>query len=253
MQALLFDMDGVVVNSEDYWHAVERAELLPAVLDGETPHLDEITGMPYRDIYDYLHAEYETTVSKAEFVREYNRTAEGIYRERVALLDGFTDIREAAREAGVPVALVSSSPPAWMGYVIDRFDLEFDLALSDDEVDGPGKPEPDIFEAAADQLGVDIAACVAVEDSRNGSLAASRAGATVLGYRVDHNTETDLSACDVVCAGPEELRKELLERVSTNERYHAFADDEKAGMGGDSIETEDVSGNEDDPAFSENG
>jgi HAD superfamily hydrolase (TIGR01509 family) len=213
MDALLFDMDGVVVDSEDYWHRAEREELLPAVLDGDVPDLDEITGMPYREIYRYLDAEYETTVTEEAFVDLYDETAAGIYRERVELLDCFEEVREAARDAEVPVGLVSSSPPTWMGYVLDRFGLDFDLTLSNDEVEGPGKPEPDIYEAAAERLGVDPADCVAVEDSRNGSLAASRAGMVTVGYRVAHNAETDLSACDVVCSGTVELREELLERI----------------------------------------
>jgi HAD superfamily hydrolase (TIGR01509 family) len=213
MDALLFDMDGVVVDSEDYWHRAEREELLPAVLSGDQPDLDEITGMPYREIYAYLDANYETTVSEAEFVDLYDETAETVYRERVDLLDGFGEVRDAAREAGVPVGLVFSSPPTWIGYVLNRFGLEFDLTLSDDDVAGPGKPEPRIYEAAADRLGVDAADCVAVEDSENGSLAASRAGMTVIGYRVSHNTETDLSACDVVPDGPDSLREELLGRL----------------------------------------
>lgn len=214
MDALLFDMDGVVVDSEDYWHPAEREELLPAVLAGDVPDLDEITGMPYREIYEYLDAHYETTVSEAEFVDQYDETAAKIYRERVELLAGFGEVREAARGSGVPVGLVSSSPPTWMGYVLDRFDLPFDLVLSNDEVPGPGKPEPDIYEAAADRLGVDPAGCVAVEDSRNGSLAADRAGMVVVGYRVEHNAETDLTACDVVCEGSAALREELLGRLA---------------------------------------
>ncbi|GAB7014374.1 HAD family hydrolase [Halolamina salina] len=213
MDALLFDMDGVVVDSEDYWHRAEREELLPAVLDGELPDLDEITGMPYREIYDYLDANYETRVSKSEFVDLYDETAETVYREEVELLDCFAEVREAARDAGVPVGLVSSSPPTWMGYVLDRFGLQFDLILSNDEVDGPGKPEPAIYEAAAERFGVDPVDCVAVEDSRNGSLAAERAGMVVVGLRVDHNAGTDLSACDVVCDGSEELLAELSRRL----------------------------------------
>jgi len=190
--ALLFDMDGVIVDSEDCWHAAEREELLPAVLAGERPDLDEITGMPYREIYDYLDANYEPTVTKAEFVALYDGTAERIYRERVALLETFHEIRTTAGDLGVPVGLVSSSPPEWVGYVLDRFELEFDLVLSDDDVAGPGKPQPDIYEAAASRLDVAPEDCVAVEDSQNGSLAAKRAGMTVVGYRVQHNAETDI-------------------------------------------------------------
>jgi len=214
MDALLFDMDGVVVDSEDYWHPAEREQLLPRVLDGELPDLDEITGMPYREIYHYLDANYETTVTESEFVDLYDETAATVYREKVALLDCFPAVRAAARDAEVPVGLVSSSPPTWMGYVLDRFDLAFDLVLSNDEIDGAGKPEPAIYETAADRLGVDPADCVAIEDSRNGTLAAERAGMVVVGYRVEHNAETDLSAADVVCSGNEELREELLSRLA---------------------------------------
>jgi HAD superfamily hydrolase (TIGR01509 family) len=213
MDALLFDMDGVVVNSEDYWHDAEREKLFPTVLADDRPALSEVTGMPYREIYDYLDANYETTVSKAEFVELYDETAAGIYRERVELLDCFDEVRGAADEAGVPVGLVSSSPPEWMGDVLERFDLDFDLELSDDDVAAPGKPESDIYEAAAERLDVAPETCVAVEDSRNGSLAADRAGMTVVGFRVSHNAETDLTACDVVCSGSDDLREELLGRL----------------------------------------
>lgn len=213
MQALLFDMDGVVIDSEDYWHAVERDELLPAVVEGATPTLDEITGMPYREIYAYLDAEYDVAASRAEFLERYEREAERIYGERVVLLEGFEEIRRRADAAGVPVGLVSSSPPPWIATVRERFDLEFDLVLSADHIEAPGKPEPDIYAEAARRLGVDVADCVVVEDSENGARAGAAAGAFVVGYRTSHNRETDLSMCDVVVDGPAALREELLGRL----------------------------------------
>lgn len=217
MQALLFDMDGVVVDSEDYWHAVEREELLPAVVTGEPPGLDEITGMPYREIYDHLAAEYGVTVSKAEFVDRYDRVAERIYGEDVALLDVFEEIQARASAEGIPVGLVSSSPPHWIRIVRDRFDLSFDLVLSADDVDAPGKPDPAIYAEAARRLAVDPADCVVVEDSENGARAGVDAGAIVVGYRTTHNRETDLSTCDVVVDGPEALRAELLDRLQESD------------------------------------
>lgn len=213
MEALLFDMDGVVVDSEDYWHAVEREEILPAVVEGEPPALDEITGMPYREIYDYLADEYAVTVSRDEFVERYDRIAERLYGEQVSLLDVFVDVRARAAAADVPVGLVSSSPPHWLRIVLDRFDLSFDLVLSADDIDAPGKPDPAIYEEAARRLGVEPADCVVVEDSENGARAGARTGATVVGYRTTHNRETDLSMCDVVVDGPEGLRTELLGRL----------------------------------------
>ena len=68
-------------------------------------------------------------------------------------------------------------------------------------MDAPGKPQPHVYVHAASELGVAPADCVVVEDSRNGVLAGSRAGATVIGYRAAHNRGQDLSAADVVVEG----------------------------------------------------
>ncbi|WP_284033200.1 HAD family hydrolase [Halobaculum lipolyticum] len=191
-------MDGVLVDSEDYWHDAEREEILPAVLDGAYPDLDEVTGMYYGEIYDYLDAEYDTTVSKAEFMALYDETARTIYGERVALLDGAADFVASLRAEGVPVALVSSSPRDWIETVLDRFDLVFDLVAPAEEFDGPGKPEPGLFEAAIADLGGVTARTVVIEDSENGVLAASRSGAYTVAVRDEHNADTDLSAADEV-------------------------------------------------------
>ncbi|WP_284014639.1 HAD family hydrolase [Halobaculum litoreum] len=191
-------MDGVLVDSEDYWHAAEREEIFPAVLDGAHPDLDEVTGMYYGEIYDYLAEHYDTTVSKAEFMALYDETARTVYGERVALLDGVADFVASLRGEGVPVGLVSSSPRDWIATVVDRFDLAFDVVAPAEEFDGPGKPDPGLFEAAIAELGGVPSRAVAVEDSENGVLAASRAGAYTIAVRGDHNADTDLSAADEV-------------------------------------------------------
>ncbi|QLG29498.1 HAD family hydrolase [Halorarum halophilum] len=213
--AVCFDMDGVLVDSEDYWHPAERDRIFPAVLAGELPDLDEVTGMNYREIYDYLDDEYEVTVSEAEFVELYDETATEVYGERVRLLPGAREFVDDLRDAGVPVALVSSSPLHWLDIVLDRFDLEFDLVASADEFDGLGKPEPGVYEDAIDDLGTVPEHTVVIEDSRNGVLAAHRAGARVIAYRDEHNADTDLSEADEVVEGPEELFAAVRQSIET--------------------------------------
>ncbi|QLG63976.1 HAD family hydrolase [Halorarum salinum] len=208
-------MDGVLVDSEDYWHPAEREEIFPAILDGDRPDLDEVTGMNYREIYAYLDEHYEAGVTEAEFVEVYDETATGIYGERVRLLPGADEFVTDLRDAGIPVALVSSSPPHWLDVVLDRFDLQFDLVASADEFDGPGKPEPGLYEAAIADLGTVPEHAIVVEDSRNGVLAAHRAGARVIAYRDDHNADTDLSEADVVAEGPEELFAAVRQSIET--------------------------------------
>ncbi len=195
-----FDMDGVLVDSEDYWHVAEREEILPRVLaDGSpTPELDEVTGMYYGEIYDYLAEHYEVTVDKAEFMALYEETAKSIYGDQVELLAGARAFVDALRDAGVSVALVSSSPRDWIEVVLDRFDLAFDLIAPAEEFDGPGKPEPGLYEEAIRDMGGTVDRAVAIEDSENGVLAAARSGAYTIAVRDDHNADTDLSAADLV-------------------------------------------------------
>lgn len=214
MDAVLFDMDGVLVDSEDHWHDAYRDRVFPTVLAGdEWPAPDEVTGRYYLDTYDYLDEEYETAVSKADHERLFNEIAADLYGERVSLLDGTHDLLDTLRDAGIPTGLVSSSPPDWIGIVTDRFDLEFDVVRSVEDIDGPAKPAPDIYEAAAADLGVDPANCVVVEDSWAGTTAGDRAGAFVVAIRGEHNAKTDLTAADVVVNSPDDLRTVLLERL----------------------------------------
>ncbi|QLH76620.1 HAD family phosphatase [Halosimplex rubrum] len=212
MDAVCFDMDGVVVDSEDYWHPYEREQLLPLV-GLEDLDLDEITGMNYREIYDYLAETYEIEADRGEFLGWYEETATAIYGEEVALLADGDELLAELRERGVTVALVSSSPHDWIDVVLDRFGLDFDAVVSADAFDGPGKPEPGVYEHAAERIGVDPVETVAVEDSLHGIESAGRAGMHVVGFRHGAADETDRSGADYVADSPNDLREHLLARA----------------------------------------
>ena len=215
MTAVLFDMDGVLVDSEDYWVVYERDKLLPEVVPHADVDVAEITGMNYREIYDSLEAEYGTAISREAYLERFETFARDLYTERVSLLSGFHDLRDELAKRGVAVAVVSSSPHDWIDLVLERFDLEsaFDAVVSADDVDGDSKPEPDVFEHAAAELEVPPEACVAVEDSENGVESAAGAGTTTVAYEIDAHDDLDLSAADVVVDSPAELRETVLDLV----------------------------------------
>ncbi|MFC6954703.1 HAD family phosphatase [Halorubellus litoreus] len=211
MEACCFDMDGVVVDSERHWVPLENERILPDVVDapeGEGPVASEITGMNVRDAYAYLDREYGTTVDVDGFLATYDDAAAELYDERVALMPGFRSLVDDLRDAGVAVALVSSSPHRWIDRVLDRFDVRgaFDAVVSADDVDGPGKPAPDVYEAAAARLDVDPTASVAVEDSAHGLAAARAARMTAVAYRTTANADSTFDDADVVADGPDDLR-----------------------------------------------
>ncbi|ELY85370.1 HAD family hydrolase [Natrinema altunense] len=209
MTAVLFDMDGVLVDSEDYWVEFQREEILPATVPDEDVAVAETSGMNFREIYDYLDDEYGAAISREAFVQRFTEATEEIYTERAALLDGLHALLAELDDRGVPTALVSSSPHDWIGMVTERFDLEneFDHVISADDIDAASKPAPDIFEYAAGEIGVPAEDCVVVEDSENGIEAAARAGTVVIAYRIDAHGDIDRSPADEVVASPAALRE----------------------------------------------
>lgn len=211
-KAVLFDMDGVIVDSERYWVEIEQEEILPSAVAG-TVDTSETTGMNFREIYDYLAERHEMTASKDEFVERYEEAAKEIYAELVELQAGFRDLVADLREDGRTVALVSSSPHNWISRMADRFDLReaFDAVISAEEIDGKSKPEPDVYEYAAERVGVAPGDCIAVEDSENGVKSAKAAGMQVVGFRNQSDEVLDLSEADAVAESPEELRAILLD------------------------------------------
>ncbi|WP_049929194.1 HAD family hydrolase [Halopiger goleimassiliensis] len=215
MNAVLFDMDGVLVNSEDYWTTFQREEILPAAVPDRDVDVAEVTGMNYRETYDYLESEYGTAISREAFETRFEETAREIYREHVDLLDGLEGVLEQLDERGVAAAVVSSSPHAWIDIVLERFDLEgtFDEVVSAEEIDARGKPAPDVFEHAASEVGVAPEDCAVVEDSENGVAAGARAGGFVVAYRIDAHDDLDLSPADAIVDSPAELREAVLEAV----------------------------------------
>jgi HAD superfamily hydrolase (TIGR01509 family) len=212
MEAVCFDMDGVLVDSEDYWVPYEREELL-ADIGLRDLDIDEITGMNYREIYDYLVAEYGVEMPREDVLGWYEHTAERIYGVDVTLLPGAQELIDDLRKRGVRVAVVSSSPHTWIDVVRERFDLAVDAVVSADAIEGPGKPEPAVFERAAVELGVDPADVVVVEDSIHGIEAANRAGMVVVGFRHGAADDTDRTSADYIAASPADLRSHLLESV----------------------------------------
>ena len=209
--AVLFDMDGVLVDSERYWHEFEEEFAFTEAVEEGRPDREETTGMNYREIYDYVEEEYGTTVPKEEWVDRYNERAGCVYGEDVELLDGASDLFDALREDGKRIAIISSAPVDWIDIARERFSLgSFDLVLSAEDIDQPGKPEPHIYEFAAAELDLAPGRCVVVEDSHNGVLSAIAAGCYTVGIRRDHNADTDLSDADEVVESPAELRRTLL-------------------------------------------
>lgn len=208
IDAFIFDMDGVIVDSELHWKSVEGFFLQSLIPGWTMQDQSRIIGLSQEHLYRMLADEYGFRGDEAQFQGEYFTMAERIYREQVELIPGFRDLLASLHKQDIPVALASSSPRDWVEIVVDKFGLQDDFraVVSAQEVDGEGKPSPAIYLYTADKLGVAPEACAALEDSKNGVLAARNAGMYSIGFRNGFNEEQDLSAAHAVVHGYGELR-----------------------------------------------
>ena len=215
VHAVIFDMDGVIVESESHWKTFER-DFLPSLIPAWSyADQQKILGLGLDDLYTLLSSEYSLQQTKDQFVLLYHERAKEIYGQKVSLTAGFSDLLSRLNRHRMLVGLASSSPRNWIDLVLQRFGLQdsFQVVVSADEVAGKGKPSPAIYLLTAQRLGIPTAHCIAVEDSKYGVLSAKHARMFCIGLRNGLNGEQDLSKADLVIHSFAELDWQTFQRL----------------------------------------
>jgi mannitol-1-/sugar-/sorbitol-6-/2-deoxyglucose-6-phosphatase len=178
MRALLFDMDGLLIDSEPLWHEAEIYGFGLAGLCLTPEQCLETTGLRVDEVVQFRYAQdpWASPSRDAVTVAIVERLVDLVHAQGV-LKPGVAEALDCARASGLRIALASSSPYVIIDAVLDTFGLRsaFEVIHSAEE-EARGKPEPDVYLTAARKLGIDPALCVALEDSPNGVLAAKAAG-----------------------------------------------------------------------------
>ena len=178
--AVLWDMDGTLVDTEPYW--IEAETDLLAGYGKPWSHQQglALVGRGLLDSGAYIVAETGIPLTPAEVVDELlDRVIEHV-RRKVPWCDGALDLLREVGDAGIPQALVTMSYRRFAEPAIAHLpDHTFAAVVTGDAVSS-GKPGPEPYLLAAKRLGVDPARCVAVEDSPTGVASAASAGCQVL-------------------------------------------------------------------------
>jgi HAD superfamily hydrolase (TIGR01509 family) len=215
LQTVMFDQDGVLVDSEGAWDAARRA----VTAENGGHWKDEATrammGMSAPEWSQYMHDSLGVELPPAEISdRVVARLLAG-YSRSLPLIPGAVEaVRRVA--ARWPVGLASSANREVIDAVLAASGLAgvFGATVSGEEV-AHGKPAPDIYLQAARRLGVDAARCAGVEDSTNGLRAAAAAGMKVVAFpnREFPPSDDALALASVVLDSMGELSPALLERL----------------------------------------
>jgi len=215
--AVVFDLDGVVVDSEQVWDDVREQLVRERGGRWHAGAQAAMMGMSSPEWSSYLHDELGLPESPQELNDEVVRRMLARYREDLPLIDGAVDaVRRLAAE--FPLAVASSSNRQLIEADLERAGIaeRFAAVVSSEEV-ARGKPAPDVYLEAARRLGVEPARCAAIEDSSSGIRSAHAAGMRVVVVPNTHYPPAAdaLALADAIVGSAAELTPEL---VTASER-----------------------------------
>ncbi len=218
IKAVIFDMDGVIVDTEPIYESVNEDFYAKYGIDMQEIDTEKYIGVNLIETWKDLLNNFEL---KAEFkdyslediiedhVHSYYKGLEA--SNELKLMPGIIEWFKYLKENGYKMIIASSSYQPIIEYIIQEFGLDdFVEGYVDGNAVENGKPAPDIFIKAAEKLGLKNEECLVVEDSEHGISGAKKAGSRVVGFKQRQDAEQDLSKADIVI---EEFNKKNLLKI----------------------------------------
>ena len=212
--AVIFDMDGVIVDSNPY-----HKQAWKRFCERQGLHLsdEELTQKVFgRTGEDALPHLLKRPLNREELRRwseEVNADYRMLFAPHIRPLPGLKAFLEALRLAGVPVAIATSAPPVNVEFVLGHTGLRdmFPIVIDDTQFTR-GKPHPEVYQVAALRLGMDCRRCVVFEDSLSGIEAALDAGMKVVGVTTTHDP-SELKHAHLTIGSFQDVSVEALSRL----------------------------------------
>jgi HAD superfamily hydrolase (TIGR01509 family) len=209
IQAVIFDMDGVLLDSEAAWDAAREAYTRESGGTWRETAQKDMMGMSSTEWSRYMQEELDVPADPEQISSDVVEKMLAQYQEQLPLIDGAVEAVERMAQRYDALGLASSANRPLIDLALRESGLEryFGATVSSEEVER-GKPAPDVYLEAARRLGVGPAEAAAVEDSHNGILSAHNAGMYVIAIpnRAFPPGDDALALADRVLDSIEELR-----------------------------------------------
>lgn len=216
LKAVIFDMDGTLVDTEPVYLAAAGDIFDELGFELTVDEYAQFTGTSLASMWSFLRQKFEITQDLDLLVDETKRGYLKKIREEKGLLPmpGVVALIQSLQVDGVPLAVGTSTNRDLMQVTLDLFGLSqyFTVKVAVDDV-GRSKPSPDIFLKAAELLNVEPESCLVFEDSFHGSLAAKRAEMKCVGYTQNNKNPQDLSHADLKIADFSQVTLESLKQL----------------------------------------
>ena len=195
-RAILFDVDGVLVDSEPlFLSAINRLLVEESVEPVSVQENEEfLIGTTIGETWRQLKLHRPLPRPTEEYIGRYDDIVRQVMQEELEPQPGVRELLAVCQARGLPKAVASSSLHMWVDLKLNAIGLTgaFDAVLGGDDVDH-GKPAPDIYIKAANSLGFSPEECVAIEDSPVGIAAAVASGAYTIAVRTEYTRNLDVS------------------------------------------------------------
>ncbi len=190
MKAVIFDMDGTMINNMMVHHRAWQKILAKYGLEMTLEQVhQEIHGVN-TEILEQLFGDKYTEEERQQIADEKEATYQNTYRNEIKLVDGLSGFLDKLDSHGIPIALASAAPAGNVEFVLESLNLHgrFASVLHAGDV-SRGKPDPEIYLSTAENLNLKPEDCMVFEDSPTGARAARAAGCRLVIVTTTHNPE----------------------------------------------------------------
>jgi HAD superfamily hydrolase (TIGR01509 family) len=197
--AVVFDMDGLMFNTEDVYWQVGMELLRPRGHSFSRELSDAMMGRPPQSCFDVMIRWHSLKDSWQQLAAESEEIFLGLLDRHLAPMPGLMELLTALEKAGIPKAIGTSSGRRSAEAILSRFALQprFAFTLTAEDITH-GKPDPEIYLLAAGRFGLPPHEMLVLEDSQTGCRSAAAAGAMVAAVPGTHSMKQDFSAAGLV-------------------------------------------------------
>ena len=191
MKAIIFDLDGTLVDSMKYWRSVSRDFMKTKGIDIEDEIQHKMTTMNLDASLKYLKDYYKLEESFEELMRDFSRTVEDFYRNKVETKEGCLEILEYFKDQGMKVVIGTSTAAHFANIVIEKYGIDkfIDGLYTADSV-GHLKAEEKFYTSIVEELGERPEDVFLVDDSYLALRTGKKAGLEVIGIYDENSKDT---------------------------------------------------------------
>ncbi|NLN63821.1 MAG: HAD family phosphatase [Clostridiaceae bacterium] len=207
IKAVIFDMDGVIIDSEPIHFKSDQLTLKHFGKDVSQDELIRYVGVSNAMMWTELKEKYQLAPSVEELMEKQSYFRDALTAdEKLEPIPGIIELLDEIKRARVKIGLASSSVRSFIALVLNNLEINhyFDAVVSGEDVKR-SKPQPDIFLKAAEKLQVSPDACLVIEDSQHGVKAAIQAGMTCIGFNNPNSGSQDLSLAHTLVSSITEI------------------------------------------------